>query len=309
MPLDAFYSLRDHSLVQILPDPYQSSVHLLSYDSELPQSVDDVIEDYELRFHTLDRLSLASHEASVTLPSLVVDEPPGAGLREAGIHNWAQNGRLAYATLLGPGPSWRGPSQLYAVVNRWLRPELIFLDLRAKSGDRARPVTATLPSDFHIVGAIAASRGPQNLGLLAVHGGDKIAVFEVEEPREGRVRELARIEITPVVSPIRDDRRMISGPIAWSADGSYLIAAGNEGDAEVLILSVEDCGGRIELRHVVTACPYADYNGLAGIVTANGTSLAPRSVPSACPRPRWLFDPKEVGSDYVLSLPWAGTGR
>ena len=305
-PLDAFYSLRNENPAQILPDPNGRSVYVLSHSYRLPDTVDEVVEAYDYRLHVLDRRSFTAHEAAITLPSLVVDEPPGAGLKEKGVHNWLQNGRLAYMTLLTTGPEAHGPQPLWAVVNRWNRPELAFASLTVKAGARSEVVTATLPADFAFAGAIAASQGPNNLGLVAVHGGDKVAVFDVD-PFAGDLHELARIEITPVVSPIIDDRRMMSGPIAWSADGSHLIVAGNEAAAEVLILAVEGCGEglSVRLRHQITACPYDAYNGLAGIVTAQGSAVAPKSsAPRACPVPWWAGEPWEFGTGYILSLPW-----
>ncbi|MFN8422472.1 MAG: hypothetical protein U0470_03475 [Anaerolineae bacterium] len=307
-PVDDFYSVRADWVADILPDPNGRTVYVLSHEYRLPANAGEAIESLALRLHILDRAMLTSRTAAVPLPPLVVDEPPGAGLRETGVHNWRQNGQIAFSTLLAPSRAARGWQPLWAVVNRWRAPELAFANLRTMSGDQARVVTATLPSDYSIVGALAASRGPRNLGMLAVHGGDKIGLFEVEDPYRGIVKERARLAITPVVSPIIDDRRMMSGPIAWSADGSRIIAAGNEGAAEVLI-DVEGCGDGLRLRHAVTACPYDGYNGLGGIVTAHGTALVPAAAPDGCPVPWWVGEPAWIRSGYVIALPWVGAGR
>lgn len=307
-PVDDFFSVRNEQVTQFLADPNDRTVYVLSHEYREPKSADEVIPSYAMRLHVLDRASLTSRVAAVSFPPLVVNEPPGAGLREVGVHNWLQNGRLAYATLLTTPRAARGPQPLWAIANRWRAPELAIADMRSLSGDRSRVVTATLPADYSIVGAIAASRGPRNLGMIAVHGGDKIGLFVVDDPITGVVTERARLVITPVVSPIIDDRRMMSGPIAWSADGSQIIAAGNEDAADVLVIDVVGCGEGLRLRHAVTACPYDAYKGLGGIVTTHGTALAPVAASDDCPVPWWVGEPWGVGSGYVIALPWVGGG-
>ena len=302
-PLDAFFSTRNELPVEILPDPNGRTVYVLSQTAFTAATAAEVVREHRLRLHILDRRSLTAHVAAIELPSVVVDEPPGAGLREVGVHSWLQNGRIAYATLLGPSRDARGPQPLWAVVNRWRARELTFANLRAMVGDAARTVTATLPADYAFAGALAASHGPNNLGLVAVHGGDKVGVFAVA-PVAGTATELARLAITPVVSPLIDDRRMMSGPIAWSADGSQLIVAGNEGAADALIVAVDGCGGTLRLRHAVTVCPYDVYNDLAGIVTADRAAPATAVPSAACPAPGWIRDPWSFSSRYLLALPW-----
>lgn len=302
-PLDAFYSTRNELPVEILPDPNGRTVYVLSQTAFMPATAAEVVRDHRLRLHILDRRSLTAHVAAIELPSVVVDEPPGAGLREVGVHSWLQNGRIAYAALLRTSRDARGPQPLWAVVNRWRARELTFVNLRVMVGDAARTVTATLPSDYAFAGALAASPGPNNLGLVAVHGGDKVGVFAVD-PVAGTATERGRLAITPVVSPLIDDRRMMSGPIAWSADGSHLIVAGNEGAADALIVAVEGCGSSLRLRHAVTVCPYDAYNDLAGIVTADRAVRATGAEAAACPAPPWIRDPWSFSSRYLLALPW-----
>lgn len=305
-PLQGAYSIGGDAPAQILPDPDGRRVHVLAYDYRLPETVDEVIDEHALRLHILDRQDLVAREAAIPLPPLIVDEPPGAGLRAAGVHNWPQNGRLAYATLLTAEPWARGPQSKFLVVNRWLRPELTIVDLNLRTSRYPTVVSATLPADFAFAGAVAASRGPDNLGLLAVHGGDKIGLFQVD-PRAAEValEELARVSITPVISPLSDDQRMMSGPIAWSADGSSLLVAGNEGDAELLVYSVEGCGRELRLEHVIAACS-SEHNHLAGIVTAQGSRVVPPTPVTACARPGWLGEPWDYDTQYLLSLPRLG---
>jgi len=302
-PVEAVYSLRQLHLIQILPDPDGRHLHLLAQESRTPTSPTDVVETQALQIHTVDTTIMAARVAPQVLPPLVVSEPPGAGLREVGIHNWLQNGRLAYMTLL-PAGAGGGPRDRWVAVNRLVAPEISFANIR---GGSREAVTASLPADFTLAGAVAANHGWHNPGLLAVHGGDKVAVFDMD-PLEGLLHERSRIDITPVVSSLLDDGRMMPGRIAWSADGSQLIVAGNEGTAEVLILDVGACGDTLTLRHVVTVCPYAEYNGLAGIVTANGSLPPPAPSPEACPTPFWMPEPWPVGSPFSLALPWVSAG-
>lgn len=305
-PLQGAYSIGGDAPAQILPDPDGRRVHVLAYDYRLPEDVDEVIEQHELRLHILDRRDLVAREAAIPLPPLIVDEPPGAGLREAGVHNWPQNGRLAYATLLTAEPWARGPQSKFLVVNRWLRRELSIVDLNLRRSSRPTIVSATLPADYAFAGAVAASRGPDNLGLLAVHGGDKIGLFQVD-PRAAEValEELARVSITPVISPLSDDQRMMSGPIAWSADGRKLLVAGNEGEAELLVYSVEGCGRELRLEHVIAACS-SEHNHLSGIVTAQGSRVVPPTPATACARPGWLGEPWDYDTQHLISLPRLG---
>ena len=302
-PVRGFYSTRDQAVVEILADPDGRQIHVLSSSYRIAVDPSDVVESHPMSLHTLDTEILAARGAPMVLPPLVVNEPPGAGLREVGIHSWRQNGRLAWATMLPGGGKPYGPEGRYIVVNRWLQPELIIADLDRTS----TPLTVTLPADFAFAGAVAANHGWKNPGLIAVHGGDKIAVFEID-PRYGEIKERARLPITPILSSITDDRRMMSGPIAWSADGSQLIASGNEGEADVLIIDVEECGDRMTLRHAVTTCQFDEVVGVSGILTANGRSDRPDSEPLACPTPEWWPPIESVGSPFVAGLPWVSTG-
>ncbi len=303
-PVRGFFSTRDQSVTQILASPDGRRNHVLSAGYRTAVEPSDVVESHPMSLHTLDSEILAARGAPVVLPPLVVNEPPGAGLREVGIHDWRQNGRLAWATMLPGGGKPYGPEGRYIVVNRWLRPELIIADMHLST----TPLTVTLPADFAFAGAVAANHGWKNPGLIAVHGGDKIAVFELD-PRYGEIKERSRLPITPIRSSISDDRRMMSGPIAWNADGSQLIAAGNEGDSDVLIIDVEACGDRMTLRHAVSACRFeGQETGVTGILTANGRSDPPDSEPIPCPTPEWWPPIEPVGSPFVAGLPWASTG-
>ena len=167
-PFDAFFSTRNELPVDILPDPNGRTVYVLSQTVREAATAAEVVHEHRLRLHILDRRSLTARVAAIELPSVVVDEPPGAGRREVGVHSWLQNGRIAYATLLRPSRDARGPQPLWAVVNRWRARELTFANVRTMVGDGARTVTATLPADYAFAGALAASHGPYNLGLVAV---------------------------------------------------------------------------------------------------------------------------------------------
>lgn len=305
-PVEAFYSTRTASAFQVLADPFGRELHVLSLESRYPVDPSEAIESFPLHVHTMEPKTLRAATAPLALPPLVVDEPPGAGLREAGVHNWLQNGRIGWATSLPTGGKVYGREGRYVVVSRWARPELIVADLHRKADSNA-VVTASLPVDYELAGALAANHGWVNPGLIAVHGGDKIGIFDLDP--FGTLQERARIDITPVVSPLTDDRRMMSGPLAWSADGSRLIAAGNEGGAEVLVLDVDDCGARVTLRHAISACPYQDYNGASGFTTANGHLAPPRPQAAGCPRPWWWPEDERVGSRLVIGLPWLSAGR
>ena len=306
-PVSDFFSARREHVFQVIPDASERLVHALSWGYRTPSSAAETIESFPMHLHTLDADTLTASESPLALPPLIVNEPAGAGLRESGVHNWAQNGRIAWATRLGGGDHVYGNKDQVIVVNRWVRPELTIVDLKGDNG-AGSVVTASLPADYAIAGALAGNHGWLNPGLVAVHGGDKIGVFDLVP--WGTLVERARLEITPVLSSLSDDRRMMSGPLAWSADGSQIIAAGNEGDSEVLIIDVDSCGDRMTLRHTVAVCPYTEFNGASGFVTANG-QLRPEVRPpasEACPTPDWWPEEERVGSGVVIGLPWVSNG-
>jgi hypothetical protein len=285
----------------ILPDPTDPDMfYVLTHESRLPATVTDTVKSQAAHLHTIGARSMTAPVASISLPDLVVDDPPGGGLRETGIHATIQHGDIGYATMLAGGDPNQWPTGQYVAVSRWAVPELAIADVQTGQVRISR-----LADDLPLVSGIAANHGPENPGLVAVHAGDRIAVYEVD-PLSPVAVELSRVPIAPVLSGIEGERRMMGGPIAWSADGTRIIAAANEGLAEFVVLAVFDCGRSLRVDYYFTACAAEDYNGGRAILTANGPGQPRPMTAPECPTPYWWPGPLPTVSAL---LPFLANGH
>ncbi len=272
----------------ILPAPRDPhTYYVLTHEGRLPETLTDTVKSQVAHLHTIDIRTMQAPRAPIRLPDLVVDNTPGAGLREAGVHATIQHGDIGYATMLPGGDPTQWPTGRYIAVSRWGVPELAIADLETGVVNTTR-----LADDLTLVSGIAANHGPENPGLVAVHAGDMIAVYEVAPGAVSAAIELARMPITPVLGSCGDEPRTMGGPIAWSADGRRLIAAANEGLADFVVLEVAECGRSLRPDYYLTACPAAGYNGGASILTANGRLQSPPSATQECPTPYWWPEPR-----------------
>lgn len=279
-----FYAMRAEAPRVVLPGRDQDIVHILSHESRLPATLTDTVKSQAANLHTVDTRTMAAPISTIRLPDIVVDDPPGAGLREAGIHATVQHGNIGYATMLPDGdPRLGGPGGSFVAVSRWGVPELAIVFVRTGQVRITR-----LASDLPVVSGIAANRGWANPGLVAVHAGDRIAIYHVD-PYAPTAIELARVPITPPMGPHRGEPKMMGGQIAWSSDGSRIIASANEGTAEFVVLDVAECGRRLRPAYYVTACDAEGFNGGRGLLTAVGQPDRRPDAPQTCPTPHWWF--------------------
>lgn len=179
------------------------------------------------------------------------------------------------------------PDGRYLIRNRWNTGEL-------SVGDLVRRTAWTLATPSQMNGGIAFNRGWINPGLLAVHTGPKIYIYEFQPPE--RLVELGTLEVqAPWAAPGG------SGPvpsIAWSTSGSRLIAATDEGSAEFIVVDVTDGGRTLSKEMLWTACPIERNNYPNSIVTGNGLILPTATAsPTATTTP-----PVTVASQIYLPV-------
>ncbi|MFN2252380.1 MAG: vWA domain-containing protein [Anaerolineae bacterium] len=181
----------------------------------------------------------------------------------------------------------------YLVANRWEAsgPKINVADLL----DRTTWTLAVAP-DLGRVGGVALNRAESNPGLLAVHAGSVVAIYDFSA--HGPLTELARSGVT--ASPY--GLIGINGPvhsIAWSATGSHVIAEDVTDDRGLRVFAIGDGGSRMTRGlgwKMCTAEGKPDWPN--DILTANGAlpdvstptptrpeTSTPTLTPSATPTP------------------------
>jgi Mg-chelatase subunit ChlD len=164
------------------------------------------------------------------------------------------------------------PDARHFVTNRAYSAQLNVADLEA----RVSWSLDTSP-DVARIGGVAINRAAENHELLAIHAETQVLVYRWD-PR-GPLVEIGR---TMLDSPLRQ-RWLWShadGPkmaIAWSGDGSQLIAATDVGSAEFAVIDVLDGGSRLEVIGSLEACPQP-LNYPNDILTLN--ELLPTHTPA-----------------------------
>ncbi len=193
------------------------------------------------------------------------------------------------------------PDGRVMVANRWQGRGVTVFDLNRRSAT-AVDVSAS------IVGGVAFNHADANHGLLAVHEDTRIAVYRYIPP--------ATLELVGAVTIARPNisgrgASAVQGPfesIAWSGDGTRLVAATDVGSAEFQVLKVVDEGRTLVPERLLTACPEPDgpANWPNDILTSNRLRpstpphrqrLAPpprphRRPPPPPPRPRPTCPPQ-----------------
>ncbi len=195
----------------------------------------------------------------------------------------------------------------YLLANRWDAPELNVVDLVTREA-------FTLYTGNDNNGGLAINRGWINTGLLALHTGRAIKVYRFEPPLE--LHQLA--ELRPAELQLDEwwlDLRQPYGPkpsVAWSADGSQLIAATSREMAEFVVIDVLDGGQRLVPRHYITVCPIrvvrpngtaVYWNRPADILTANGRLEPPAPTPTATPTASATASPTIAPTASATSTP------
>jgi len=176
------------------------------------------------------------------------------------------------------------PGGRYLVMNQHETPALVILDRQTDA-----LTTVDVSSWMTMTGGLAFNAGWHNAGLLAVHGGDRIAVFQFNP--DG-VFDL--LSSAPVAAPLWNNEFAYGGPVRWSGDGARLIAGINAGASEFAVFNVGACGRELSLQHEFAACA-TDFANMPGdIVTSNGRLPTPEGWRPSCPTPSWWNDPTPV---------------
>jgi len=174
------------------------------------------------------------------------------------------------------------------VVNNWELGSITGVDLEARRSWQVpipgfTPARTVLALDQHAVGGVAINRayGP-NQGLLAIHGIDRVGIYALTD--DGRQLE-SRAMVTVTPQFVFRDRRAIGqwgggtgpvGSIAWTGDGTHIVAAGAaEGPEEFRSWRVEGQGSILTARQGYETCSDRQNNLANDIFTPNGLLPTP----------------------------------
>ena len=236
----------DSLVVEILPDLDGHRVHTFQSTGEV---------------RTLDVDTLEEVAEPVSAQRLV----HGSGDPRRGIR-----GGVAHAALTLDGR--------YMVTNRWESPILNVIDLIER---RAWGVEL---DDVDIIGGVALSHGPENQDLLAVHAIDEVVVLRFA-PTEA-LEELARISIAPPPLPF-NHMSAYMGPVAsvaWSGNGSKIIAATSHGSSELVIVDVPADRSAVATEAYLESCAESRSTAPGDVFTINSLIRPPPS-PTSTPQP------------------------
>lgn len=221
---------------------------------------DAIVITEEGEVYILDTEIMATRSASIDIEPRVIDRTDA---------RWSHRGQSIFAAL--------AQGRRYLVTNRWSVPELNSVDLNDH-----KAYTIGLSADLGKIGGVAFNWGWHNPGMLAVHAGDQIAVYDYQPPNHAV--EVGRIEIPAPMDAFGEVEW--PGYIAWSTDGTKLIATTEHEGSEFVVLDVDACGRSLSTRVFVTVCK-TDAGGGHGIVTLNGHVQPPLGFAQPCPTPYW----------------------
>lgn len=176
------------------------------------------------------------------------------------------------------------PGGRYLLMNQHESATLVILD---RVSDEQ--TTVDVSSWMTMTGGVAFNAGWENAGLLAVHGGDRIVIFQFDP--NGDFEPLSNV---PVSETLWNNEFAFGGPIRWSGDGTRLIAGINNGPNDFVIYNVGGCGRDLTLANELAACPSSFSNIPGDIVTSNGRLATPEGWRGSCPTPSWWNDPTPV---------------
>jgi len=174
------------------------------------------------------------------------------------------------------------PDERYLVANGWYRPEMTIVDLTARTA-----VTVTIPSDTGHVGGMAFSRGPENGGRVAIHTGDHVLIGQLDTA-SASFREIGRVAI-PSPHWSRPPYNPAPGALAWSGDGSHVIAVSDAEEGSFAIISVTECGLGLTVEAFLQPCAEST-NRVIGIdvFTANRYATADTTRCKEATRPAYV---------------------
>lgn len=163
----------------------------------------------------------------------------------------------------------------YLLVGGWGDGVINVVDLKSGGVRRARA-----GDGLTMAGQIATNRGWENEGLVALHAGDHIVVYALDEA-DGSLVELYRQAIPP---PRDEALRPVPGYVAWGTNGLTLIATIDEGVDEFAVFWVRGCGRALQELYRVAGCPQDGVRNRGRIIlTNNGLLEAPAGYQARCP--------------------------
>jgi len=191
------------------------------------------------------------------------------------------------------------PDDRYLVVNQGRTGKLTLVDLQART---AR--TLELDPPMAITGGVAINGGWENRGRLAVHGHNRVALYDFDPTSSGPLREIASAPIAP---PSLNSGSIYMA-IAWNAKGDKLVAAtaqgrGNEG---VAVFSVE--GDQLKRLDTSLGCGYHNADIWAGnreIGPSPTTTLTPSVTPTPTITPTPTDTPTPTTTASATATPTA----
>ncbi len=220
-----------------------------------------------------------------------------------------------YGALLERPTYWRNdvvtnmdidPTGRFVVFNRWETATIGVIDLETEESWTLPVLGFERDEDYLVlegnaVANVSFNKTEFNRGLLAIHGLDRVGVYELSD--DGRSLQLIDLEHVARGLIYRKDgpggpvpRGSAFGAIDWTGDGRYLVAVGAaEGPDEIHSWQISKGDGQMLDHHTYEACTEG-YNWVDGLVTLNG--LIPTSTPTPTrtgePRPRRLHRPSRL---------------
>lgn len=140
----------------------------------------------------------------------------------------------------------------------------------------------------YTIGGVAFNHAQMQRGLLALHAYDQVLVLKLDEA--GSLTEVGRTKIDPLYMPVNHDPQ--SGPwmsLAWSADGTHVIAAGNQrlknSPSDFIVVKVDNDGRRLRVVEGINACldTREELSVPQDVITTNFWSHFPEVVASPVP--------------------------
>ena len=254
----------DGNAFEILTDPLRGEVHVLSEAGTLYSMYGDTFAEAAapIRF----------------APPLGED-----AMYRANLH-------LSHAT--------SSPDRRLVFSNHWDEGAIVVSDL-----DRRVSWTLDLTSTFR-TGGLDMSRGPRHTGLLAVHEWSSVAVYGSPTGDWESVREVARAETEYSWGRWAYPPESGGGPaasLAWSGDGSHIVVAEPDGNAEFAVFRLDAEAG--ELRRVARIEVCRDgSNAPNDVLSANGYVSTPPPVSSPT-RPPASSTPTPTATETAAASP------
>ncbi len=195
------------------------------------------------------------------------------------------------------------PDERFLVTNRWDESAINVVDLVSR-------LSWSVDIDGRHgawTGGVSFSHGVLNHGLLAVHGVDRVSIFEFGEGTD--LKEIVHVRVEPAVELREGSLFGSSGsaggpaaPIEWTWSGQEVLAAvSNRGRVEFRAWTVNSVDSTMSVHSEYEVCGFSEMNTQNGILTGNGV------LPTLTPTPTVSSTPTETPSSMLTAPPSATT--